>query len=431
MVAIGRQQVLGLYQRAGLRSHGRRAEAGAVTYELMSADVQDVRGQVRQFCRLIRRIEQSVDWRVLGVPFHPDDACVHGGAFWEAIGDSFETLEHADRVINADVLDAWFDPAPRVVRALERCLAFALKTSPPTGSEGMRRVIARVRGVSEEHILTGAGSSDLIFAALRGWITPSSRVLILDPMYGEYAYVLERVIGARVNRFTLGRDNGYQVEPDRLADALSRAYDWVIVVNPNSPTGRHVPRHELERVIGAAPSHDAILDRRDVRRVRRRGPITRGVRGEPRPTWSWSSRCRKPMHCLVCEPRICVAHLTTSLRRGAGAHPGPSVCLGRSPPVRPSRASTTIAAAGKKPPSFVRNCEPVSNRRDGTSCRAARISCSVTYRARPPTRGDSSPSFGRADCSSETSPAWGTPLVTVWSASRSGTGRPTDGSSPC
>ena len=47
MVAIGRQQVLGLYQRAGLRSHGRRAKAGAVTYELMSADVQDVRGQVK------------------------------------------------------------------------------------------------------------------------------------------------------------------------------------------------------------------------------------------------------------------------------------------------------------------------------------------------------------------------------------------------
>ena len=66
--------------------------------------------------------------------------------------------------------------------------------------------------------------------------------------------MLERVIGARVDRFTLGRANGYQVEPDRLADALSREYDWVIVVNPNSPTGRHVPRHQLERIIGAAPT---------------------------------------------------------------------------------------------------------------------------------------------------------------------------------
>ena len=39
MIAIGRQQVLGLYERAGLRSHGLRVQAGAVIYEL------DVRGR--------------------------------------------------------------------------------------------------------------------------------------------------------------------------------------------------------------------------------------------------------------------------------------------------------------------------------------------------------------------------------------------------
>ena len=97
------------------------------------------------------------------------------------------------------------------------------------------------------------GSSDLIFAALRGWVTPSSRVLILDPMYAEYAHVLERVIGARVDRLTLSRANGYQVEPERLADSLSQGYDWVVAVNPNSPTGRHLPRRQFEHIFAEAP----------------------------------------------------------------------------------------------------------------------------------------------------------------------------------
>jgi histidinol-phosphate/aromatic aminotransferase/cobyric acid decarboxylase-like protein/N-acyl-L-homoserine lactone synthetase len=254
IVAIGRRQVLGLYERAGLRSRGLHVQAGAVSYELLSADVRDLRRQLGEFGGLIRRVEESVDWRVTGVPCRPEDACFHGGAFWEAIGDSFETLERKDTVISADVLDAWFDPAPRVIQALERCLAFALKTSPPTGGEGMRRVIARARGVVEESILTGAGSSDLIFAALRGWVTPSSRVLILDPMYAEYAHVLERVIGATVERLTLSRANGYRVEPERLADSLSRGYDWVVVVNPNSPTGRHLPRRQFEHIFAEAPA---------------------------------------------------------------------------------------------------------------------------------------------------------------------------------
>jgi histidinol-phosphate/aromatic aminotransferase/cobyric acid decarboxylase-like protein len=41
--------------------------------------------------------------------------------------------------------------------------------------------------VADDNIPPGAGSSDLIFAGLRHWVTPASRVLILDPMCGEYA----------------------------------------------------------------------------------------------------------------------------------------------------------------------------------------------------------------------------------------------------
>jgi hypothetical protein len=187
-------------------------------------------------------------------------------------------------------------------------------------------MIARVRGVSEENILTGAGSSDLIFAALRGWITPSSRVLILDPMYGEYAYVLERVFGARVDRFTLGRANGYQVEPDRLADALARAYDWVIVVNPNSPTGRHVPQHQLEHIIGAAPTTTRFwIDETYVEFV-----------GEDQSLEAYAAASATVVVvesvCAVwCASRVSVWRPSpTSLRRGTGAPHGQSVSLGRS-----------------------------------------------------------------------------------------------------
>src|SRR6185503_1009555 len=101
-------------------------------------------------------------------------------------------------------------------------------------------------------ILPGAGSSDLIFEGLQRWVTPASRVLILDPMYGEYAHVLENVIGATVDRLALERKRGYEVDPDALAARVACGYDWVVLVNPNSPTGRHVPRQTLERIISEA-----------------------------------------------------------------------------------------------------------------------------------------------------------------------------------
>src|SRR5882757_4022122 len=108
------------------------------------------------------------------------------------------------------------------------------------------------------NILPGAGSSDLIFRALRHWLKPGSHALILDPTYGEYAHVLERVIGCTVDRFALSRENDYAADLGRLAAALADGYDLVALVNPNSPTGRHVPRAELERLLRRAPARTRV-----------------------------------------------------------------------------------------------------------------------------------------------------------------------------
>jgi len=205
-------------------------------------------------------------------------ACYHGGAFFDAIGVEFDCLERRHEIINADVLDAWFPPSPKVIAALEEDLPWLLRTSPPTNCEGLARVIARMRGVSPENILPAAGSSDAIFLAFRHWLTPSSRVLILDPTYGEYAHVLEKVIGCRVIRLPLLRHDNYRVDLDKLArltggtsytspkstnhsgtrvtrpSKLNSGYDLIALVNPNSPTGQHIPRAELEELLRQIPA---------------------------------------------------------------------------------------------------------------------------------------------------------------------------------
>ncbi len=130
-----------------------------------------------------------------------------------------------------------------------------MRTSPPTDARGLQETIAETRGVRVSNVLPGAGSSDLIYLALRHWLKPSSRALILDPTYGEYAHVLERVIGCRVDRLELRRTDGYAVKPGHLSGQLRRDYDLVVLVNPNSPTGKHIRRDVLETLIAEAPSH--------------------------------------------------------------------------------------------------------------------------------------------------------------------------------
>ena len=252
IVAIGRKEIRNIHLRVGLKPTGQDVQSGAVTYGLLHGTMADIHAALPGVRPILDRVHTEMSWRI-GVAYDTPAACYHGGKFFEAVGDEFQTLERLDSVINADVLDAWFPPSPKAVAAIERHLPQILRTSPPTGCEGLIRTIARVRGVRPECILPGAGSSDLIFLALRHWLTAASRVLILDPTYGEYAHVLERVVGCRVERLPLPRAEQYRLDPGRLELSLAGEYDLVVLVNPNSPTGQHVPREELEEVLRKAP----------------------------------------------------------------------------------------------------------------------------------------------------------------------------------
>jgi histidinol-phosphate/aromatic aminotransferase/cobyric acid decarboxylase-like protein len=188
-------------------------------------------------------------------PTPAPEPCAHGGAFFEALGEEFDDLHRRAGVVNADVLDAWFDPAPGVLEALREHLPWLLRTSPPTHAEGLVRVIARERGVPAGCVLPTGGSSEAIFLALPRWVARGARVLLLDPTYGEYAHLLGHVVGARIEGFPLARERGYRVDPEALARALhERRPDLLVVVNPNSPTGQHLPRADLERALASLPA---------------------------------------------------------------------------------------------------------------------------------------------------------------------------------
>lgn len=200
-------------------------------------------------------MESRVQPSALLAKEHAPASAFHGGKSFEAIGEDFRCLERARYVINADVLDAWFDPSPRVLRKLRRYLPFLVRTSPPVYAAGLVAAVARTRGVEKDCILTGGGSSDLIFTCLPQLVCAGQKALILDPMYGEYRHVLETVIGAQVIRFDLHKEVEFRIDIERLTKrVLASCPDMVVLVNPNSPTGQHWPRPEVLRFLDGIPS---------------------------------------------------------------------------------------------------------------------------------------------------------------------------------
>jgi histidinol-phosphate/aromatic aminotransferase/cobyric acid decarboxylase-like protein len=257
IVAIGRREVLSVYLKTGMRTLGREIRSGAVTFELMAAEVAELRQNLIRHSKALGKLEETIDWQ-MGIPFLPKMPCLHGGDFFGAVGVEFDALDRRKTIINADVLDAWFRPAPEVIARLQDHLDWIIRTSPPTQCEGMVNAVSQARNISRDCIVPAAGSSNLIFSAFREWLSPKSRVLILDPTYGEYPHVLEQVIGCEVDRLPLDVEQQYQPDLQQLESHLRKNYDLVVLVNPNSPTGRFVARQDMESLLRKVPRNTRV-----------------------------------------------------------------------------------------------------------------------------------------------------------------------------
>src|SRR5579864_8697109 len=165
---------------------------------------------------------------------------VHGGALWQP---RVRASCDYDFIVPADVNDAWYPPAPRVLAAIAEW-APRLHHSPDTTGLALRESMARVFSTPIESIRLGAGSSDLLHHIILACLRPGDEVLILDPTYAEYSRVAE-IAGARVERVP-------------SIDSIGPKVRLAAICNPNNPTGTVIPRAQLLRLARSAP-RDSIL----------------------------------------------------------------------------------------------------------------------------------------------------------------------------
>lgn len=258
IMGIGRSEVLEMYKKLGFKATNKEVKAGKVSFTLIHGKIEELNAFIADnFKNTLIKIKHQCEWK-LAIDFFKPANCYHGGAFFDAIGNEFDDLNKRKNIINADVLDAWFDPAPQLIKEVENHLSWICKTSPPTDCSGMANGIAKARGLKQDNVLPGSGSSDLIFLAFREWLSPESRVLILDPTYGEYIHVLENIIGCQVDRINLLKANNYVLNLEDLLNLAKNNYDLIVIVNPNSPTGQHVPSNKLEHALRQIPNSTRI-----------------------------------------------------------------------------------------------------------------------------------------------------------------------------
>lgn len=223
IVILARAALWNMYEGLGFVDSNNPVAVGGVQYKAARASVESIRERIGS-----KPLRSNIRWE-LPYDLKRMTACFHGGT------QSLQCLVPPQDAISADVLDAWYPPSPDVIASITGSLATSVRTTPPSGAPELTRAIAEARGVDPKNILVGPGSSDLMYRCFLHWLTPQSRVLLLDPTYGEYEHILCRVVGCTVDRVQLRAPTFDLKYTDIVTEA---AYDLVVIVNPNSPTGR-------------------------------------------------------------------------------------------------------------------------------------------------------------------------------------------------
>jgi aspartate/methionine/tyrosine aminotransferase len=113
---------------------------------------------------------------------------------------------------------------------------------PPTGLPELRRALAAVVGArlgraldAEKHILVTPGSDSGLYYALAALLEPGDEVLVPTPSYPSNLAV-PSLLGARPVAVPLLAEEGYQLDVDALARAVTDRTRAVVLTHPNNPT---------------------------------------------------------------------------------------------------------------------------------------------------------------------------------------------------
>jgi aspartate/methionine/tyrosine aminotransferase len=117
------------------------------------------------------------------------------------------------------------------------------------GSDQLRASIAAdYEGASDAAVLVTTGGAEANFAALWHLADTDARAAIVVPTY-EQVPVLIDSFGGRIAPVRLVESEAWQPDLEALGTALDRGTRFVLVTNPNNPTGASLTEESADRIV--------------------------------------------------------------------------------------------------------------------------------------------------------------------------------------
>jgi histidinol-phosphate aminotransferase len=146
-------------------------------------------------------------------------------------------------------------PSPRALEAAQKALAQAHRY--PDGYR-LRSALARRHGVAFEETVLGSGSNELLDIICRTFGSVGGHAVYPDPSFVVYR---SSTIASGMQGSAVPLTGHVAYDVDALLAAVRPDTQLFFLANPNNPTGCHVGRADVERILRALPERTiAVFD---------------------------------------------------------------------------------------------------------------------------------------------------------------------------
>src|SRR2546430_5694700 len=145
-------------------------------------------------------------------------------------------------------------PSERVQRAIAAQLSH-LNRYPDGSRLYLRQAVAKKHGFTQDPIVLGNGSNELIELAVRTFLRPGDEAVVPHPSFVVYPMIVQAAGGIRV--MVMLKD--HRLDLEAMARAITPMTKIVFIANPNNPTATIVTKDEVAHFMSRLPERTVVV----------------------------------------------------------------------------------------------------------------------------------------------------------------------------
>ena len=167
--------------------------------------------------------------------------------FWSPVVQSLTPYTPGEqpqmqRLVKLNTNESPYGPSPKALAAIEGQNTADLRLYPDPEGAALKQAIAKLHGLDTNQVFVGNGSDEVLAHVFAGLLKQNKPVHFPDITYSFYP-VYCKLFG--INAQIVPLDENFEI---KTADYQS-PNGGIIFPNPNAPTGRSIPRSEIEALV--------------------------------------------------------------------------------------------------------------------------------------------------------------------------------------